>query len=141
MKSTYGIMSCPSIGPKLFWTIILDHPNRFGRVQIILDGSKSFWTCPNICNKSNLELSKMNWIVQNLGPKEGQYINYLNIPHKIRDGVIWIRFSKDLSMKYECTFLFKTELQWCNGDRFFLDLISQVFLLRQLWIVNYCVKS
>ena len=30
------LMPCPSMGPKLFWT-----------VQIILDGSNLFWLCPN----------------------------------------------------------------------------------------------
>ena len=39
------LMHYLSIGPKLFWTvqIILDRPNYFGRIQIGLDGPKSFW--------------------------------------------------------------------------------------------------
>ena len=51
--------------------IILDRPNHFGRVPIVLDGSNSLWSGPNhfrqvqiIKNspeKSNLYLTKMIW--------------------------------------------------------------------------------
>ena len=53
-------MSCPSLGPKSFWT-----------VQIVLDGYKLFWSGPNHfgqvqirllwTNFYNLDLSKMIW--------------------------------------------------------------------------------
>ena len=48
--------------------IILDRPNNFGRVPIVLDGSNSFWSGPNHFGqvqiikispeKSNLNLTK-----------------------------------------------------------------------------------
>jgi hypothetical protein len=57
-------MPCPSLGPKLFWT-----------VQIILVEYQSFWTCPirfkqvqikKICpEKSDLNLTKMIWTQPN----------------------------------------------------------------------------
>ena len=49
------MMPCPSMGPKM----ILDRPNHFGPVPIVLDSSnlfwsgvwsKSFWTGPNYKN-------------------------------------------------------------------------------------------
>jgi hypothetical protein len=49
-KENYlALMPCPSMGPKLFWTvqIVLDCPNCFGRVQIVLVRSKSFRSGPN----------------------------------------------------------------------------------------------
>ena len=84
-----SFMPCPSIGPKLFWT-----------VQIVLVGSKSFWLGPNHFGQVqikffwttfyNLDLSKIIWtrpkcfgldqndlVVQNhyFGPIEGQGIS------------------------------------------------------------------
>ena len=51
--------------------IILDHPNCFGRLQIVLVGSKRFWLSPNHfgqvqirllwTNFYNLDLTKMIW--------------------------------------------------------------------------------
>ena len=51
--------------------IILDRPNNFGRVPIVLDGSNSFWSGPNHFGqvqiikispeKSNLNLTKTIW--------------------------------------------------------------------------------
>jgi hypothetical protein len=73
--------------------LILDYSNCFGWVQIILVGSKLFWSGPNDvgqvqirlfwANFYNLDLSKMVWTrpknighVQNhFGPIEGQGVN------------------------------------------------------------------
>ena len=52
--------------------MILDHPNHFGQVPIVLDGSNSLWLDPNHFGtkvqiikispeKSNLNLTKMIW--------------------------------------------------------------------------------
>ena len=55
-----------------YWSkIILDHPNDFGKVPIVMDGSNLFWSGPNHFGlveiikispeKSNLNLTKMIW--------------------------------------------------------------------------------
>ena len=54
--------------------IILDRPNNFGRVPIVLDGSNSFWSGPNHFGQvqiikispenSNVKLTKMIWTRQ-----------------------------------------------------------------------------
>jgi hypothetical protein len=54
--------------------MILDRPNHFGQVPIVLDGSNSFWSGPNHFGqvqiikfspeKSNLNLTKMIWTRQ-----------------------------------------------------------------------------
>ena len=64
-------MPCPSMSRK----IILDRPNHFGRVPILLDGSSLFWSGSNHFGqvqifkisqyRSNLNLTKMSWIKQN----------------------------------------------------------------------------
>ena len=51
--------------------MILDRPNDFGQVQIVMDGSNLFWSGPNHFGqvqiikispeKSNLNLTKMIW--------------------------------------------------------------------------------
>ena len=51
--------------------MILDRPNDFGQVQIVMDGSNLFWSGPNHLGqvqiikispeKSNLNLTKMIW--------------------------------------------------------------------------------
>ena len=61
------------------YKMILDRPNNFGRVPIVLDGSNSFWLSPiyfgqvqiikNSPEKSNLNLTKMIWTRPNqFGP-------------------------------------------------------------------------
>ena len=45
-------MPCPSIGLKM----ILDHSNCFGRLQIVLVGSKPFWSGPNHFDQVQIRL-------------------------------------------------------------------------------------
>ena len=88
-------MSCPSIGPKRFWSVqfVLDRsnlfwsgPNHFGQVQIIkispekynLNLTKMIWAQPKCFgpDQNNLDPTKAIWTVQNhFGPIEGQGIN------------------------------------------------------------------
>ena len=96
------LLSCPSMGPKLFWTIqiVLDGyklfwsgPNRFGQVQIRLlqagllwtdfynmDLTKMIWTRPKQIGPviNDWYSTKRIWTVQNhFGRIEGQGINVL----------------------------------------------------------------
>ena len=78
--------------------IILDRPNHFGWVPIVLDGSNLFWSGPNHFGQTFMDLlkmiwtqrkqigpfqndwksTKMIWLVQNnFGPIEGQGIRAL----------------------------------------------------------------
>jgi hypothetical protein len=83
--------------------MILDHPNCFGRLQIVLVRSKLFWSGPNHfgqvqirllwTNFYNLDPTKMIWtrpnrigpnqnelVQNNFGPIEGQGITHLSHP-------------------------------------------------------------
>ena len=64
--------------------MILERPNCFGRIQIILVGSKSFWLGPNhfgqvqirflLTNFYNLDLSKMIWTrPKQIGPVQNDW--------------------------------------------------------------------
>jgi hypothetical protein len=88
-------MPCPSIGPKLFWTVQIVlvgsksfwlGPNHFGQVQIIafwsnfynLDLSKMIWTKPKQIGsvQNDWYSTKIIWTVQNnFGPIEGRGIS------------------------------------------------------------------
>jgi hypothetical protein len=63
-------MTCPSIGPKLFWTVQI----CFHWVQILLFGSKLFWMDPNDFGKVqiiffwtyDLDPTKITWTLPEL---------------------------------------------------------------------------
>ena len=71
--SDMKFMPCPSISPKLFWTVqivfvvpksLWSGPNHYGQVQIRL-----FWT-----SFYNLDLSKMIWIrPKQIGPIQNKH--------------------------------------------------------------------
>ena len=94
--------------------MILDRPNHFGRVPIVLDGSNSFWLGPShfgqvqitkiSSEKSNLNLNKIIWIrpklfgpnQNNLDPSKKNFTvqNHFGPgiirPHGLTRGHVWI---------------------------------------------------
>ena len=86
--------------------MILDRPNLFGWVQIILDGSNSFRTAANHCvqvqitflwtNFYNSDLSKTICMVQNdFGPIEGQGISKYLIVNFVISGILHLQYLLD----------------------------------------------